>query len=78
MHHLALGWVLKNKNVTSVILGATKVSQLKDNFKGLEIARKLTNEDMLEIEQIIALAKEFEMPQIRKLQTTIQTWETPV
>jgi aryl-alcohol dehydrogenase-like predicted oxidoreductase len=33
--NLALCWCLKNPNVTSVILGASKVSQLEDNLKCL-------------------------------------------
>jgi len=33
---MALAWCLKDENVTSVIVGASRVSQLEDNFKALE------------------------------------------
>ncbi len=33
MSQLALAWALSNKNVSSVIMGATKPSQVKDNVK---------------------------------------------
>lgn len=33
MGQLALAWALQNKNVASVIMGATKPSQVKDNVK---------------------------------------------
>ena len=33
MGQLALAWALQNKNVASVIMGATKASQVKDNVK---------------------------------------------
>ena len=36
MPHLAIGWCLLNPNVSSVILGASKIEQLKDNLKVLE------------------------------------------
>ena len=34
---LALAWCLKNKNVSSVILGASKVEQLEQNLKALDV-----------------------------------------
>jgi voltage-dependent potassium channel beta subunit len=50
---LALAWCLKNKNVSTVITGASKVEQLKDNLQSLEIIEKLTDEVMLKIETIL-------------------------
>ncbi|MFC3092927.1 aldo/keto reductase [Alteromonas sediminis] len=35
LHHLALKWVLANPNVSSVILGVSKLSQLTDNLSAL-------------------------------------------
>ncbi|MGD9211807.1 MAG: aldo/keto reductase, partial [Desulfobacteraceae bacterium] len=37
LHHLALAWCLKNPNVSTVILGASKLTQLIDNIGALEI-----------------------------------------
>lgn len=50
---LALAWCLKNKNVSTVITGASKVEQLKDNLQALEILEKLTDDVMLKIETIL-------------------------
>lgn len=36
MTHLALGWCALNKNVSTVILGASKLEQLKDNLEVLK------------------------------------------
>ncbi|KAK6535787.1 hypothetical protein TWF281_000038 [Arthrobotrys megalospora] len=53
MSALALAWCAKNKNVTTVILGATKVEQLVENCKALEVIPKLTDEVMNEIEGVL-------------------------
>lgn len=50
---LALAWAAKNENVSSVILGATKVEQIHDNCKALALIEKLTPEVMEEIEGIL-------------------------
>lgn len=50
---LALAWAAKNENVSTVILGATKVEQIHDNCKALAILPKLTPEHMEEIEKIL-------------------------
>lgn len=51
--HLALAWAAKNENVSTVILGATKVEQIHDNCKALKLLPKLTPELMEEIESIL-------------------------
>jgi len=51
---LAIAWLLKNPNVSTVILGASKVSQLKENLKALEVVPKLTDNVMTAIEEILA------------------------
>lgn len=53
MPHLALAWCLKNPNVSSVITGATKVSQLESNLKALDTVPLLTEEVMDRIEEIL-------------------------
>ena len=50
---LALAWCLKNKNVSTVITGASKVEQLKDNLQAMEVVEKLNDEIMLKIETIL-------------------------
>jgi aryl-alcohol dehydrogenase-like predicted oxidoreductase len=50
---LALAWAAKNPNVSTVILGASKVEQIHDNCKALELYEKLTPELMEEIEEIL-------------------------
>ena len=51
--HLALCWCLKNKNVSTVILGASKVSQLEENLKCWDAMPKLTDDLMNRIEEIL-------------------------
>ena len=51
---LALAWCLKNEDVSTVILGATKVEQIQDNCKALQIVEKITPDVMKEIEDILA------------------------
>jgi len=51
--HIALAWAAKNPNVSTVILGATKVEQVHDNCKALKLLDKLTPELMEEIESIL-------------------------
>lgn len=50
---LALAWILKNENVSSIILGVSKVQQLRDNLKALDVKDKLTEEITKEINSII-------------------------
>lgn len=51
--HLALAWAASNKNVSTVILGATKIDQIHDNVKALKILDKLTPEILEEIDVIL-------------------------
>ncbi|KAL2174136.1 NADP-dependent oxidoreductase domain-containing protein [Thermothelomyces heterothallicus CBS 202.75] len=51
--HLAIAWAAKNPNVSTVILGATKVEQVKDNLKALDLIDKLTPEILEEIEGVL-------------------------
>ena len=53
MNRLAIAWCLKNKNVSTVIIGASKPEQLKDNLKASEVVTILTDEVMNEIEKIL-------------------------
>lgn len=50
---LAIAWTIKNPNVTTAILGATKKKQLEENLKALQVLPLLTNEIMEKIENIL-------------------------
>ncbi|MEJ6694712.1 MAG: aldo/keto reductase [Chitinophagales bacterium] len=51
--NMSLAWCLKNPNVSSVILGATKPHQLEENLKSLEVLPKLTTEIMEKIDEVM-------------------------
>lgn len=53
MTQLALAWCLKNPNVSTILLGATKPSQLEENLGALEVAKRLTDAHLAEIESIL-------------------------
>ena len=50
---LSLAWCLKNTNVSTVILGASKLHHLEENLKAVSVYEKLTNEVYAEIELIL-------------------------
>lgn len=50
---LSIAWCLKNPNVSTVILGASKVPQLQENLQVLEVLPLLTDEVIAEIEAIV-------------------------
>ncbi|MGZ5004452.1 MAG: aldo/keto reductase, partial [Chthoniobacterales bacterium] len=50
---LALAWCLKNPNVSTVITGASKPKQVRENMKAGELVPQLTNEVMQRIEKIL-------------------------
>ncbi len=52
---LALAWCLKNPNVSTVITGASRVSQVQENMKALDVVPKLTAEVMKAIETATAV-----------------------
>jgi voltage-dependent potassium channel beta subunit len=51
---LAIAWCTKNPHVSTVITGASKVSQLHDNLKAVDLAQRLLPEVMARIDQICA------------------------
>ncbi len=50
---LSIAWCLKNPHVSSVILGASRSSQLEENLKAMEVLPKLTSSVMNEIAKVI-------------------------
>ncbi|NIW78479.1 MAG: aldo/keto reductase, partial [Calditrichae bacterium] len=51
---IAIAWCLKNPNVSSVILGASRSEQLKENLTSLQVVDRLTEEVMGKIEAVLA------------------------
>jgi len=51
---LALAWVAKNPNTSTVILGASKPEQVVENLKALDVLPKLTPEVLDKIDEILA------------------------
>ncbi len=53
MSQLAIAWVLKNENVSSVILGVSRLEQLEENLKAVEVKDMLDDEVMEKIEEAL-------------------------
>ena len=51
--NLALGWCLQNPNVSTVILGASNVGQLKENLKTMDHVASFSDDLMTRIESIV-------------------------
>jgi voltage-dependent potassium channel beta subunit len=51
----AIAWCLKNPNVSTVILGASKVEQLTENLKAVEAQAKLTPDVMTAVDQLVGI-----------------------
>ena len=50
---LALAWCLKNPHVSTILLGATKPEQMEENLGCIDIARRITEKHMQEIDVIL-------------------------
>jgi voltage-dependent potassium channel beta subunit len=50
---LSIAWCIKNQNVSTAILGATKKDQLVENLKALDVLPKLNTEVMEKIDEIM-------------------------
>ncbi|MCB8918738.1 MAG: aldo/keto reductase [Ardenticatenaceae bacterium] len=53
MARLAIAWCLKNPNVSTVITGASRVSQVHDNMQALAVVDQLTDDVMDKIEALL-------------------------
>jgi voltage-dependent potassium channel beta subunit len=51
--HLALNWVVRNPYVSSAITGASRVEQVRDNMKALDVLDKITPDVMERIDEIM-------------------------
>jgi aryl-alcohol dehydrogenase-like predicted oxidoreductase len=54
---IALAWLLASDAVTSVIIGAKKLSQLDDNLKAIDVV--LTEEDRKALDEVSKLAPDY-------------------
>jgi aryl-alcohol dehydrogenase-like predicted oxidoreductase len=53
LHHLALNWCISNPRVSTVILGASKLSQLEDNLAALKTRERVTDKVKAQIDAIL-------------------------
>ena len=49
---LAIAWCLHNPNVSTVILGASRLEQLQENLKALEARPLLTDETLAQLNAV--------------------------
>jgi aryl-alcohol dehydrogenase-like predicted oxidoreductase len=50
---LSLGYCLKNPNVSTIILGATKEEQLEENLTTLNLIDKITDNTIKDINKVL-------------------------
>jgi voltage-dependent potassium channel beta subunit len=60
MAQLSIAWILKNPNVSTVITGASRVEQVRENMQAIEVAPRLTPEIMQKIDGLFAMEPEEE------------------
>jgi voltage-dependent potassium channel beta subunit len=53
LNRMAIAWILKNPNVSTAILGASRAEQLGDNLKAMDVLPLLTDEVMKKIETVL-------------------------
>lgn len=58
MARLAIAWCLKNPNVSTVIMGASRIEQLQENLQALDVLPQLTDDIMEKIEELLGSAPE--------------------
>ena len=58
---LSIAWVIINPDVSTSIMGATKINQLEENINAMKIYKKLDKNILLEIEKILQNTPQGEM-----------------
>lgn len=60
---LAIAWTVISKDVTTVLLGASKIAQIEENVAALDVVEKLTPEILKEIDDLLGnkIATEMDM-----------------
>jgi aryl-alcohol dehydrogenase-like predicted oxidoreductase len=61
---LAIAWLLRNPNVSSVITGASRPAQVTENMGALEIAARLTPDVMTAIDDATRAVSDLEGPRL--------------
>jgi len=51
---LSIAWLLRNRNVSTVITGASRVEQVRENMKAMDVVEKLTPDVMDAIDKAVA------------------------
>jgi len=51
--HLAINWCISNPNVSSAITGASRVEQVRDNMKAIEVFDRMTPDVLKRIDEIM-------------------------
>jgi len=69
---LAIAWAAVNPNVSTVILGATRMEQLKENLQALNVMSKLTTDVILRINKIAGTS-----PQPDKIMASVALLRSP-
>jgi voltage-dependent potassium channel beta subunit len=59
---LALAWCVTNENVSSVIVGASRLSQLEENLKALDVVDRITPEVKAKIDAIVSFEPSHPVP----------------
>ncbi|MDX9990642.1 MAG: aldo/keto reductase [Anaerolineales bacterium] len=54
---LSIAWCAKNPNVSTVITGASRIAQVHENMKAIEVLPKLTSDVMTQIHAIVGKAE---------------------
>ena len=57
LSQLSLAWILKNPYVSTVITGASRVEQVRENLKAGEVAPKITEEILQRMDDIFGVKK---------------------
>jgi voltage-dependent potassium channel beta subunit len=60
LSQLAIGWILKNPNVSTVITGASRIEQVHENLKAAQAAPKITPEIVDRIDAAFGVTKDEE------------------
>ena len=50
---VSLAWCLQNEHVSTVLTGASRVSQVHENMKALDFVDKFTPEVMAEVDRLL-------------------------
>jgi voltage-dependent potassium channel beta subunit len=56
LSQFSIAWCAKNPNVSTVITGASRVEQVRENMKALEVLPKLTEDVMKQVNEIVGKA----------------------